>query len=209
MGTPGVTLHLGDCLDVLRGMEDGSVDAVVTDPPYGIGPKMRGGKRKWPLADGGAGFAWDQTTADTAIAECLRVAKHCIIWGGHLYRLPPSRGWLVWDKVVRKFTSGHCEMAWTTLDQPIRAYNYSHGQLANEGKVHPTQKPLPLMEWCLSFLSAGCTVLDPFMGSGTTGAACIRTGRSFVGVEIDPAYHAMASRRIDAELAAMAAGAGG
>jgi site-specific DNA-methyltransferase (adenine-specific) len=189
------TLHLGDCLDVLRTLEAGSVDAIVTDPPYGLGDRWTGGKREWPLKDEGNGTKWDAARFD-GLAEMVAGFRYAIVWGGHLYGLPPTRGWLVWDKIVRKFTSGHCELAWTNLDQPIRAFNCSHGQLAHEGKVHPTQKPLRLMEWCLSFLPEGCTVFDPFMGSGATGAACMKTGRNFIGCEIDPTYFAIAERRI-------------
>lgn len=186
---------LGDCRDILPAL--GHVDAVVADPPYGLGDRWQGGTVKWKLGDNGRGTRWDRETADW-VPELVGKFKYAIVWGGHYFGLPPARGWLVWDKMVRKFTSGHCELAWTNLDQPIRAFSYSHGQLANEGKVHPTQKPLPLMEWCLSFLPEGCTVLDPCMGSGTTGVACIRTGRAFIGIESDQAYLAIAQKRIAA-----------
>ena len=105
-------------------------------------------------------------------------------------------GWLIWDKIVREFSSGHCELAWTNLDQPVRAFSYSHGALATEGKVHPTQKPVPLMEWCVGFTTG--TVLDPFMGSGTTGVACVNLGRPFVGIEREVEWFDHACRRIEA-----------
>jgi DNA modification methylase len=93
-------------------------------------------------------------------------------------------------------------MAWTNLDKPVRVFDYSHGQLATEGKhFHPVQKPLPLMAWCLDQLDLqpGMTVLDPYMGSGTTGVACVRAGLNFIGIEVDPTYFAIAQRRIEAE----------
>jgi site-specific DNA-methyltransferase (adenine-specific) len=158
-----------------------------------------GGTKEWPLKQ--RGMAWDAEPA-VGIPEMVAAFPWAIVWGGHLYGLPPARGWLVWDKIVRKFTSGHCELAWTNLDQPVRAFNCSHGQLANEGKVHPTQKPLALMKWCLSFLPEGVTVFDPYMGSGTTGVAAAQLGFDFIGAEIDEGYHAIARRRIDAALAA-------
>ena len=95
---------------------------------------------------------------------------------------------------MRQFTSGHCELAWTTLDQPVRAFNYAHGELATEGKFHPTQKPLPLMRWCVEMTSG--SVLDPFMGSGTTGAAAVGMRREFVGIEIHEPYFDIACERI-------------
>lgn len=188
-------LYHGDCREVLPSLP--KVDAVVTDPPYGLGDLWQGGKKKWPLANGGGDcVAWDFAISPW-LSVALEKTSQAIVWGGHYYDLPPRRGWLIWDKVVRNFTSGHCEMAWTTLDQPIRAFNYSHGCLASEGKFHPTQKPLPLMEWCLSFLSDAQTVLDPFMGSGTTGVACMNLGRRFIGIELEKRYFDLACERID------------
>lgn len=191
------TLYLGDCLEVLPTL--GRFDAVVTDPPYGLGDKWEGGnaasRSKWKLADGGAGTQWDGDIS-TALPAVIAIAAHSIVWGGNYYNLPPMRGWLIWDKIVRNFTSGHVEMAWTTIDQPTRAFNFAHAQLASEGKKHPTQKPLSLMIWCLGFIPKARTVLDPFMGSGTTGVACAKLGRKFTGIEIDPGYFEIACKRI-------------
>jgi DNA modification methylase len=109
-------------------------------------------------------------------------------------------GWLIWDKKQSgNFTSGHAEMAWTTLDQPIRAFRMSQVEAycGLDKKVHPTQKPLALMVWCLSFLPDSQIILDPFMGSGTTGVACVRTGRRFIGVERESRYFDIACRRIE------------
>jgi DNA modification methylase len=194
----GVTLYLGDCRELLPTL--GKVDAVVTDPPYGLGDKWTGGKAntkaKWKLNDGGGQMGWDSDISD-ALPLAIAAGRHAIIWGGNYYDLPPMRGWLIWDKIVREFTSGHVEMAWTTIDQPTRAFNYAHAQLASEGKYHPTQKPSPLMQWCLRQLPDDCqTILDPFMGSGTTGVACVKLGRKFIGIEIEPKYFDMACRRI-------------
>ena len=189
------TLYLADCMEVLPTLTE--VDAVVTDPPYGLGSKWQGGRSKWPLAHGGDGHkkikSWD---GNAPSLEWIGRTP-AIIWGGnHHADLAISSGWLVWDKMVRKFTSGHCELAWTNLDQPVRCFSYANGQLATEGKLHPTQKPLPLMEWCLSFLPDCKVILDPFMGSGTTGVACVNLGRAFVGIEKDPDYFDVACQRI-------------
>lgn len=192
------TLYLGDCRDILPTL--GKIDAVITDPPYGLGDKWQGGaadtKARWKLNDGGANMGWDAAPVEF-VTTLPQFAAHCIIWGGNYYALPPRRGWLLWDKIVREFTSGHAEMAWTTLDQPVRSFNYAHAQLANEGKHHPTQKPLPLMKWCLGFLPSADIIVDPFMGSGTTGVACQRLGRKFIGIEINPKFFDIACRRIE------------
>ena len=119
------------------------------------------------------------------------------MWGGQYFNLPPSGSWLIWDKVVREFTSGHAELAWTNLGLPVRAFNSATCLLANEGKLHPTQKPLKLMRWCLAFIPDAQTILDPFMGSGTTGVAAVQMGRKFIGIERDPGYFDIACRRIE------------
>lgn len=195
--TEGVTLYLGDCREILPML---SPEAFVTDPPYGLGEKWSGGPVEWPLhhIDG---MGWDQTTHDL-VARLPSLAEHCIIWGGHLYPLPPRRGWLLWDKINRKFTSGHAEMAWSTLDQPVKAFNLATNIFTPivrgfEPKEHPTQKPIALMEWCLGFLSPDLSITDPFMGSGTTGVAAVKLGRRFTGIEIEPKYFDIACRRIE------------
>jgi DNA modification methylase len=196
------TLYRADCREVLPLLP--KVDAVVTDPPYGLGDKWQGGaadtKARWKLNDGGTLMGWDADVSD-ALPCALAKADEAIVWGGNYYDLPPKRGWLIWDKIVREFTSGHVEMAWTTIDQPTRAFNYSHGALATEGKAHPTQKPMPLMRWCLEQIPKAHTILDPFMGSGTTGVACVKLGRKFIGIEIDAGYFDIACKRIEAAYA--------
>ena len=198
-------LHLGDCLDFLRTLPDGSVDAVVTDPPYGLGkllgPRQRTDPNQWAKHYNDGAPEWDKET-HPGVYEALKLAPLAIVWGGNYYRLPPQRGWLIWDK-MQKHSSGHGELAWTNLDQPVRTFRLSRVEAYSRmNKTHPTQKPLSLMEWCLSFLPEGCTVLDPFMGSGTTGVACVNTGRNFIGCEIRPGYFAIAEKRIKAAEAA-------
>ena len=190
------TLYLGDCRDILPTLP--KVDAVVTDPPYGLGDKLSTtpGVGKWGKLHITGGHAWDAHTPDN-IEQVIAAGTDAIVWGGNYFDLPPRRGWLLWDKIVREFTSGHAEMAWTTLDQPVRAFNYAHAQLASEGKEHPTQKPIPLMKWCLGFLPDAQTILDPFMGSGTTGVAAVQMGRDFIGIEREPKYFDIACKRIE------------
>lgn len=193
-----VTLYHGDCREVLPSL---TADAIVTDPPYGLGdllhsPGNESGKRKWAKFYVEGAPTWDRE-APEIVATLPDLARHAIIWGGNYFALPPRRGWLIWDKIVRQFSSGHAELAWTTLDQPVRAFNYAHGQLASEGKFHPTQKPVSLMSWCIAFLPNDCaTILDPFAGSGTTLVAAKRQGKRAIGVELDEAYCEVAARRL-------------
>ena len=126
------------------------------------------------------------------------LAPEVIVWGGNYYPMPPSRCWLLWDKKQNdEWTTGQAEMAWTNLDRPVRVFRFAQCEQASEGpKYHPTQKPLALMAWCLKW-ALGRVVLDPFMGSGTTGVACQQMGRSFIGIEREPKYFDIACRRIE------------
>lgn len=193
----------GDCVEVMKSLPAGAFNALVTDPPYGTGdvlgkPRKQPGKSQWRKLYSGGTPAWNAETCVHAITVALSRCrpKSAIVWGGQFYPLPPQRGWLIWDKIVRQWTSGHCEMAWSNLDQPVRAYSYSFGQLASEGKEHPTQKPVPLMRWCCHFLPRKAIVLDPFCGSGSTGVACKQLGIPFIGIELDPKWADIARRRL-------------
>jgi DNA modification methylase len=194
------TLYLGDCRDILP--ELGLVDAVVTDPPYGIGDKWdKSGLKSWgaKLWDGKAN--WDNEIKQKEIDLSLKKSfGKGIIWGGNYYELKPSRGYLIWDKMQSGFSLADSEFAWVSEPITPKTFRFARAQLASEGKKHPTQKPLALMEWCLGFLSESKTILDPFMGSGTTGVACMNLGKEFIGIEKDPEYFDIACKRIsDAE----------
>ena len=185
-------LYQGDCLSFMRGMKAGSVDAVITDPPYGMNShNMRNCVGFMPVE-------WDDKPAsDNQINECIRVSKNQIIWGGNYFNLPPTRCMLIWDKGEGMYNRSwaECEIAWSSFDQVSRIFKTSK----REEKQHPTQKPLELMRWCIEkYTNSGDAVLDPFMGSGTTGVACMQLGRKFIGCELDPDYFAIAEKRIKA-----------
>ena len=193
-----ITLHLGDCLEYMRTMPDKSVDAVITDPPYGIADVWKGGSSHgWGVARLATPKRneWDVKPAKEVFDEILRVANKVIIWGGNYFELPISRGWLVWNKPERNFTLSEAELAWTNIPMPVRVVDCHR---SDSGREHPTQKPVGVMRFSIekAKLPQGATVFDPFMGSGTTGVACMQTGRNFIGCEIDPQYYAIAERRI-------------
>ncbi len=181
-----------DCMDVLPTLT--GVDAVVTDPPYGIDVgSMSMGKGK--KSNSFEAFGWDANKpCDDLI--CSLGNHPAIIWGGNYFALPPSGCWLSWDK-AQEFSGADFELAWTNLTSPSKAFRMSrveaYGAVA---RLHPTQKPLALIAWCLSFLPDAQTILDPFMGSGTTGVACIQTERQFIGIEKEPKYFDIACQRI-------------
>ncbi len=189
-----VTLHLGDCLEYMRTMPDKSVDAVITDPPYGLGIVKNTFRHKPEFED--KSQTWDDKPASKEqIAEALRVSGTQIIWGGNYFHLPPSRCFLVWDKKQSEaFSSSMCEMAWTNMDKPAKMFSRS---VTSYEKFHPTTKPLDLMLWVIrNYTNEGDTIFDPFMGSGTTGVAAVQLGRNFIGCEINPDYFATAEKRI-------------
>lgn len=193
-----VDLHLGDCLEIMKQIPDKSVDLVLTDPPYGIdvgSMAMGKGKKKTSFES----FEWDKTPPNQhLINELLRISKYQIIWGGNYFVLPPSGCWLSWDK-MQKFSGADFELAWTNMTKPSKVFRMSRIEAyARMNKQHPTQKPLALMEWCLAFLPEIQTVIDPFMGSGTTGVACKNLNRSFIGIEQDNNYFEIAKKRINA-----------
>lgn len=184
-----VTLYQGDCLEILKDLPTGSVDAVVTDPPYGLGKKLNGGS--WGNVE-----AWDKLVD---LEPILNLRVPTAIWGGNYYSLPLSRGWLVWYKYQSLPTMADAELAWTNIDMNTRVIECPLWKKNLESVGHPTQKSLHVMKWTLDMMGIpqGATILDPFMGSGTTGVACVKTGRNFIGIEIDPTYFAIAQRRIE------------
>lgn len=196
---PTVQLFLGDCLEILPTL--GKIDAVVTDPPYGIGDVWKGGgSHGWAsaLAQTPQRNEWDaQPISQSHIDALLSVGSQHIIWGGNYFSLPCSRCWFVWNKPERGFSLAECELAWTDFDNVARVFDCRR---SDYGREHPTQKPVDLMMWCVE-KTKGATILDPFMGSGTTGVAAVRLGRNFIGIEKDPGYFAIAKRRIDEALA--------
>lgn len=173
----------------------GSVEAVVTDPPYGIGyaaqPIVGKGKKK----SNHEKKEWDDSIPD--MDPVLAAADVHIIWGGNYYPLPPTRGWLSWFKPDAPPSMSHFELAWTSIDRTSRQISQSIAATNAERIGHPTQKPLRVMEWCLSFIPDAKLILDPFMGSGTTGVACVKSGRKFIGIEREPTYFDIACRRIE------------
>lgn len=206
----GVELHLGDCRDVLPTL--GRFDLCLTDPPYGIGAdkNLRANKKHGaaaaPSKDYGVGH-WDSSPPDAdLIAQIVSKAEFSILWGGNYFGMPPSPCWLVWDK--ENGTNGYadCELAWTNIPQAVRRIKWRWAGMLQqdmrnkEDRVHPTQKALEVMRWSIEQSPKSESILDVFMGSGTTGVAAVKMGRKFTGIEIDPGYFDIACKRIEQAL---------
>lgn len=198
-----VELHLGDCLEILPTLT--GIDAIITDPPYGIA--YCHGARKGGVTMGTdlMFIVGDDQPFDPS--PFLGFDK-VVLWGANHYasRLPDSSGWLVWDKRngIPSNDQADCEMAWTNQKSVARLltryWNGAQAKEKHEPRVHSNQKPVALMKWCMDVIGIpkGATVLDPYMGSGSTGVACVQTGRNFIGIEIDPVHFKNAQKRIAA-----------
>jgi len=181
-----------DCRDVLPTL--GKFDLLLTDPPYGLGDKMTGGTKRFSTGEGGMNTCdWDATPVPDFVPLISGTADKQMIWGGNYYDMPASRGWLVWRKINSVNSMASVELCWTNIDMNAKHFDHACGGFA---RSHPTQKPLPLIAWCLERSGKTKTVLDPFMGSGTTGVACAQSGRSFTGIERERKYFDIAVERI-------------
>ena len=190
-------LYRGDCMEVMASWpECFRVSAVVTDPPYGIGE--HGGACR---TRGKPGYAkhedrgWDkERPAPEIFDRMLGVSREQIIWSGNYFAdlLPATMGWLYWRKLMGgDFADG--ELAWTSRNRALREFTKCPKGMDKE---HPCEKPVALMRWCIQLLPEADTILDPFMGAGTTGVAALQLGRKFIGIERDKKYFEVACRRI-------------
>lgn len=201
------TLYLGDCRDILPTLP--KVDAVITDPPYGIGAD-KGKKGSIPF-NGSKPIEmaynpendWDDSRPEPElIRQVASMAKVCIMWGGNYFAdlLTPQGRWLWWDKCQTMPSFGDGELAWTNLPQKTpKKFTWANNKIFADRveRCHPTQKPLELMEWCVAMVPDAALILDPFMGGGTTGVACMNLGRQFIGIEREPKYFDIACRRVE------------
>lgn len=192
-----VTIYNGDSREILPLLP--VVDLVLTDPPYGIG---RDGKPPSTSSHGGhKGYeflGWDSKPPDDNLLRLvLGAGRDSIVWGANYYPhvFKRSPGWLMWDKGQR-IDQADGELAFTTREAPLRIFTLNRVSLQKDGAVHPTQKPEALMMWCLRLFPLAHTVLDPFMGSGTTLVAAKRLGRKAIGIDIEEKYCEIAAKRL-------------
>jgi DNA modification methylase len=206
----GVELYLGDCLEVLPSL--GRFDLCLTDPPFGInrdkgfgtGGHGKGGAPRRAVKRYVGG--WDNERPPPEIfSHILERSSSCIIWGAQFFAdlLPPNGKWLWWDKLQTMPSYGDGELAWTNISgTACKKFTLGLNAMIARGEtgLHPTQKPLALMEWCIDTAPSPASVLDPFMGSCGSGVAAVKRGLCFTGIEIDPGYFETACRRIEAAL---------
>lgn len=197
-------IYCGDCADILPQIE--KVDLILTDPPYGIGidgQKQSLNKNPKHNRKFHESLGWDGEIPGRFIFEAIfHKADHHIIWGGNYFVdrfREGNKGWLYWDKGQRGLTMSDGELAYTSFKSPLRAVTINRAEIARDGAEHPTQKPVKLMEWCISKCPVEPSVIcDPFMGSGSTGVAAVRMGKRFIGIERERKYFDIACERIEA-----------
>lgn len=192
-------LLCGDSTDsdaVVRLMNGEKAELLLTDPPYGIGyaGSMKLGQKKfgWKQHTGG----WDESKPESGVLQYLcQITENQIIWGGNYFTddLPPTMGWLIWDKGQRGFSLADGEMAWTSFDNALRILTLSRAEANREEKNHATQKPVKLINWCFEYADRHSKekiklVLDAYLGSGTTMVASHQLKRKCYGMELDPKY---------------------
>lgn len=191
----------GDCLEVMKGIPDGAVDLVVTDPPYGIGFTQRTTGKK---------IIGDDVPFSPRIFDRFDCIK--VLWGANHYQDSlPEGSWLIWVKravevASQKKSYADAEMGWITKHQPVRVIRHISDGCIRQGeehgivRLHPAQKPIRVMRWSILQAGEGEIILDPFLGSGTTAVAAKQLGRKFIGIEINMDYCKKAEDRLRQEV---------
>lgn len=200
------TLYLGDCRDILPTL--GKVDAVVTDPPYGIFKKVDGDGKMFGKAtiysDDNSAAEWDARPDGDLLRLVKDAAPLWTIWGGNYMAsdLGDTKGLLIWNKLTGNNSYADGECAFTNTVGTLRILTHQwcgafKDSERGERAIHPTQKPVAIMRWCIKLAKDASAILDPFMGSGTTGVAAVQMGRSFIGIEREERYFEIACKRIE------------
>ena len=201
-----VTLHLGDCLEYMRTMPDGCVDAVITDPPYGVNFQV--GDIPFSRRGANVRFVRTKIIGDNRPFDPVPFLEFPIVvlFGANNFanKLPPSRGWIFWHKRPNMESNdfGDGELIWTNQDHVLIYYKHMWNGVLRDTEVgeehyHPTQKPVAIMRFLLQrYTLPGQTIFDPFMGSSPLGIACVQLQRNYIGCEIDPGYFEIAKKRI-------------
>jgi site-specific DNA-methyltransferase (adenine-specific) len=184
-----------DCMEYMAGLPDKAFELAIVDPPFGMGDKLTTGGT-WAAKYKTGDADWDKAPSDIYFNELFRVSKHQIIWGGNYFSLPPSRGFLIWDKVSHMETMADCEQAWMSIDKNAKIFK--HVRNTSEARIHMCQKPVALYEWLLTnYAKPGDRILDTHLGSGSSAIAANNLGFDFVGMELDTDYYAAACKRFE------------
>ena len=201
--SPWLDLRRADCMDLMKESDDKRFDLAIVDPPYGINFAKQHTGKGWVVR---ASKDWDKTPPQAEyFDELRRVSKEYIVWGANYFThgLPPSPGWVFWDKGQRNFSLADGELAFTSFNRALRCVTITRGEMNAEyvgQKFHPTTKPVQLYKWLLTnYARPGQRILDTHMGSGSIAIACHYFGAHLTACEIDEDYFRAACERIERE----------
>lgn len=195
------TLYLGDCMEVLPTLP--KVDAVITDPPFGVGNFVQvSGNLRGRGSDFGSTVDWNEAPPPKAFFEIIKnLSKHRIIWGANFFNCFEDRGGaIIWDKAQPMPNFSKADIASCTHFQKTEIVRipWTNFDVAREAATnHPCERPVALYSWCIEYLPKVSSVLDPFLGSGSCGVAAVQMGRQFIGIEREPKYFDIACKRIE------------
>jgi site-specific DNA-methyltransferase (adenine-specific) len=190
-----IKIYNKDCMLAMKEMEDNAFELAIVDIPYGLGNKLTQGGT-WAKKYGKQDHKWDILPKKKYFDELFRVSKNQIIWGGNYADLPPTRCYLVWDKIAHLPTMADCELGWTSFDKNTKIFK--HVRNTTEKRIHITQKPIKLYEWILTnYAQEGDKILDTHLGSGSSAIACHKLGYDFVGYEINKEFYLKTKKRIE------------
>jgi site-specific DNA-methyltransferase (adenine-specific) len=198
-----IDLILDDCMNVMKKYDDNHFDLAIIDPPYGIGRFGNRVEVSNRICKEAKINKWDIKPSKEYFNELFRVSKNQIIWGANNFTLPETEYFIVWDKMQTVDNFASAEYAWTNVKKPAKVFRYSIHRVMSDrkkedGKIHPTQKPVKLYEWLLhNYSEKGQKILDTHLGSGSIAIACHYFGVDLVGVEIDEEYYNKAKERVD------------
>jgi len=184
-----------DCVQAMKQMPDNYFDLAIVDPPYGIGIS------KNPVRQQHIKKEWDEAIpSGEYFSELFRVSNNQIIWGGNYFNLPPTQGFLIWDKKQpHDFSLSMCEYAWSSIQKPAKIWSYS--VLKERGKIHPTQKPVQLYKWLLdNYAKPDMKILDTHLGSASIILAMIDFCCDWMAFETDKEYYENALKRINGHI---------
>ena len=198
-GMSALNLYNMDCMELLKQTPDKYYELCIVDPPYGIGDKFKGGSSGKMQFNEIVNKGWDIVPDSTYFKELFRVSKNQIIWGGNYFDLPPSRCFIVWDKLISEdFSLAMAELAWTSFDKLAKIFRMA---TPKDGfKIHNCQKPVALYKWLLhNYAKQGDKILDTHLGSGSIAIACHQMGFDLTGSELDKDYFEAMQKRIKEE----------
>lgn len=188
-----------DCMDLLKHTPDNYYSLAICDPPYGdfngTIERTCGSWSKKYQKDNNI-KKWDFAPEKEYFEELFRVSKNQIIWGGNYFDLPPSKHFLIWEKISisESFSMAMCEYAWSSFNDNAKIFKHRPQM---ENGIHPTQKPVALYKWLLDkYAKEGDKILDTHLGSGSIAIACHDYGFELTACELNESYYNSAVKRI-------------